>query len=112
MNGRRRLFYCVQQRQIGPPIELRMNPALHANFRGPPGPRLCSTAADLVESEIVGFAAKRSGRFAFRERAEPAFIFADVRVIDVAIDNISHYVAAHFVPEAISGARDFPYLAI
>jgi hypothetical protein len=89
-----------------------MNPALHANFRGTPSPRLCSTAADLLESEIVWFAAKRSGRFAFRERAKTAFIFADVRIIDIAVDNISHYVAAYFVPEAISGARDFHYLAI
>src|SRR5262249_1102541 len=72
----------------------RMDAALQADLGGTARPGLRASSRDLREVEIVRLAAQRLVRLVLRERAEPAAIAADIGVIDVAVDDVAHDVAA------------------
>src|SRR3546814_3982567 len=81
----------VQDIQICIAIESRMNPTLQANFGCPAFHRFRRAAADLIQIEAICRSAHVTGA-AFGKSAKAATIEADVRVIDVAIDDIGHVV--------------------
>ena len=50
-------FYGVDNVEVGLTRVLRMNPALHADFRRTPRPGFLHTAGDFGRVQIVGLAA-------------------------------------------------------
>src|SRR5213075_2000059 len=65
-----------------------MDPPLEADLRGAALPGLVAAAHDLIERDEVGRPAQVGGELALRERAEAAAEIADVRVVDVARDDV------------------------
>ncbi len=79
--------------------------ALQADLDGAALPRLLGAADDLVDRDEVRPAAQVVGQLAFREGAEAAAEVADVRVVDVARDDVGDGVAVHLAAERIGAAR-------
>src|SRR5207248_3956740 len=86
--------------------EGRMDSALQADLGAAPLPGLLAAADDLVERDEVRCAAQVRGEFALRECAEAAAEVADVRVVDVAGDDVGDRVAADLAPERVGGRDD------
>jgi hypothetical protein len=80
--------------------QLRVDAALHADLGGPVGGGLDGPRGDLVEREPerVGVA------LALGERAEPAADVADVREVDVAVDDVGDLVADDVAAQVVGGA--------
>ena len=87
-------------------VESRVDPALQADLGRPPLPGLLDAADDLLVRDEVGGAAQVLGELALRERAEPAAEVADVRVLDVAGDDVAHLVAADLPAEPVGRGED------
>src|SRR5205814_9974379 len=62
--------------------------------------------ADLLVRDDVGRAAQVRREPALLERAEPAAEVADVRVLDIARDDVAHLVAADLAPQPVGGGED------
>ena len=80
-----------------------MDPALQADLGRAALPRLDGAAHDLLVGDEVGLAAQVRGQLALREGAEPAAEVADVRVLDVAGDDVADLVAVDLAPQAVGG---------
>ena len=91
----------LHDRQVGVAGVARVDAALQAHFRRPARLRLRHALADLGEVEVVAGAAQRARAAALGERAEPAGIGADVRVVDVAIDDVGDGVAVDRGPQRV-----------
>ncbi len=86
--------------------ERRMDAALQADLRRAALPRLDDAADDLVVRDEIRRAAEVRGELPLRERAEAAAEVADVRVLDVARDDVAHLVAADLAAEPVGGGED------
>src|SRR5580765_2666173 len=83
-----------------------MDPALQADLGRAARPGLLAAAHDLLVRHEVRRAAEVRRQLSLREGTEPAAEVADVRVLDVARDDIRHLVAADLAPELICGRKD------
>ena len=83
-----------------------MDPALEAELDRAALPCLLGAAGDLVERDEVRRPAQVRREPALRERAEPAAEVADVRVLDIARDDVAHLVAADLAPQPVGGGED------
>src|SRR5208282_1364331 len=76
--------------EIGRTRVFRMDATLHADLARPARPRLARAAFDLLECQVIGPAAQVLAQLALREGAELAAEIADVRVVDVPVDDVAH----------------------
>jgi hypothetical protein len=106
MDLRHRTLDATADLEIGGPCIARVYPALHAHFRRAALPRFARAPLDFTERQIVWLAAQIFGGLAFRKGAEAAAIRADVRVIDIAIDDVADYIAVRLCPELVCGGAD------
>ncbi len=89
--GRALRFTAAAEFEIGLAGVARMDAALQADFGGAACGGFARAAGDFAMVEIVAACrAERRRRVAFGERAEAAFVEADIGVIDVAVDDIAH----------------------
>ncbi len=79
--------------------------ALEADLDGAAVPRLPRPAHDLLDRHDIGLPAQVRGQLALREGAEAAAEVADVRVVDVARDDVADLVAADLSPKLV-GRRE------
>src|ERR1700733_1427603 len=89
-----------------------MDSTLHANFGGAACPSLGGATAYFIDRQIVRLAAKRSRRLSLGECTEGTFVFADIGVVDVTIDDVADGIAADFLPERVGSAGDLTDFAI
>src|SRR5438552_11403372 len=101
MEARHRVPDRAHDREVVVARERRMDPALEADRRPPARPRLLATPDDLLVRDEIGRAAQIRGQLALRERAEAAAEVADVRVLDVARDDVGDLVAADLAAQPI-----------
>src|ERR1022692_2431374 len=78
-----------------------MDAALQTYLGRTRGRRLERAVRHFVEFEIVSRAAQILGPAAFRERAETAVIQTDVRVVDIAIDDVGNRIAHRLATQAV-----------
>jgi len=83
-----------------------MDAALQADLGGAAVPGLFAAADDLVERDEVGRPAEVGRQLPLGERAEPAAEVADVRVVDVAGDDVGDRVAADLAAELVGSGDD------
>src|SRR5215469_11531543 len=98
-----RLLDRAADREIGRTGVFRVDAALQAHLGRTTLPRFLNSPADFEEVEIIGPAAQIFAELTLRERAELAAEVTDVRVVDVASDNIADVIAADPVPEPVGG---------
>src|SRR5262249_33827876 len=83
-----------------------MDPALQAHLRRAALPGLLAAAHDLVMRDEIRGAAKVRREPSLGERAEAAAEVADVRVLDVAGDDVGDLVAADLASQYVGGGED------
>src|SRR6188768_504965 len=83
-----------------------MDSALQADLGRAALPRLPRAPDDLLERDEVRRAAQVRREPALRERAEAAPEVADVRVLDVARDDVADLVAADLAPQPVRRRED------
>src|SRR5262245_53592939 len=109
---RSRVFGGANDGEVRFPGIAGMDAALHADFGRTTLPRFRDAPGDFFERQIVGFAAFRMRRTAFGKSAKRAAIRADIGVIDIAIDNVAHRIAARCLPQLVSRlAHEIEFLA-
>src|SRR5206468_10313175 len=92
--------------------ERRMDSALEADLGCSALPGFPAAPHDLVVRYEVRRTAEVRGELPLRECAEAAAEVADVRVLDVARDDVADLVTAHFTPEAVcSGKHPVAFVA-
>ena len=99
-------FTALQDLDVGVARVVRVNAALHAHFGGAAVPAFARAALDFVERQIVGTAAQVLRQFALRECAELAFEVADVRVVDVAVDDVADHIAIDVAANRVGRVDD------
>ena len=82
-----------------------MDSTLEADLGCAAIPGFLATAHDLLVRHEVRRTAQVRGELPLRERAEAATEVTDVRVLDVARDDVAHLVTAHLAPEAVRGGK-------
>ena len=87
-------FHGGDDAEIGLARIARPDAALQADLGGAALPGLARAPRDLLEREVVGLLAMAETVPALGEGAEGAAVGADVRVVDVAVDDVGHGVAA------------------
>src|SRR6266516_6471759 len=96
---------CVLDRaddgEVVVPGEGGMDPALQADLCRAALPGLLASAHDLLVRHEVRRAAEARRKLPFRECAEAAAEIADVRVLDVARNDIGDLIAANVAPELV-----------
>ena len=97
---------CLADLDVVVAREARVDAALQADLRRTALPGLVAATDDLLERHHVRGPPQVLGQLALRERAEPAAEVADVRVVDVARDDVAHRVAAHLAPELVRRLED------
>ncbi len=78
---------------------------MQADFRRTTRPGLHGAAGDFLEIDFIGRATLRFGA-AFGEGAEPAFIEADIGIVDVAVDDVSYRVVGNTRAQIVGGGED------
>ena len=86
--------------------ERRVDAALKAYLGRPALPRLAHPPDDLLLGNEIRRAAQVRRELALRERAESAAEVADVRVLDVARDDVGDLVAAHLAAQCVRRRED------
>src|SRR5215212_8766428 len=97
------LLNRAADRQIGRASVFRVNAALQAHFGGAALPGLLAAPYDLIEVEIVRPAAQILAELAFREGTELAAEITDIRVVDVAGDDVGYRVARYLAAQPVGG---------
>ena len=82
-------LHRVEQIEVERARQVGVDPALHAHLGGAELPRFLGAIGDLGEGQRVGLGI----HLALGERAEPAPHVADVREVDVPVDDVGHVVA-------------------
>ena len=67
-------FHRAQRRKIGIAGIVRMDAALHADFRGAPRPSFAGAAGDLLGIEVIGRSAQVCRRLALGKCAKRAMV--------------------------------------
>src|SRR2546429_3804593 len=101
----------AHHRQVIVAREGGMDPTLQAHLRRPPLPRLLAPADDLPVRHEVRRSTQIRRQPALRERAESAAEVADVRVLDVARDDVGDLVPADLASEPVGRGEDTIALA-
>ncbi len=83
--------------------EVGVDPALQGDLGGTPLPGLPGPVDDLRDVHQVGLAPQVQAARPLGEGTEPAAEVAEIRVVDVAIDDVGHGVADRPTPELIGG---------
>src|SRR5688500_15342066 len=78
-----------------------MDAPLHTDLGRAQIPRLDRATRDLLRGQEIRLASEVEGLRTLRERAEPAPEIAEVRVIDVPVDDVGDLVADRGAPEVI-----------
>src|SRR6266511_2853659 len=86
--------------------EAGVNAALQAHLDRAALPGLAASADDLFERHQIGAATEVLGELPLREGAEAAAEVADVRVVDVARDNVGNGVAVDLAAKLVGTADD------
>src|SRR6185436_16333746 len=86
--------------------ERRMDPTLQADLSRAALPGLLAAAHDLLMRHEVRRAAQVRRQLSLREGTEPAAEVTDVRVLDVARDDVRHLVTADLAPKLVGGSKD------
>src|SRR6478752_8297554 len=84
----------LADRFVGGAGVVGMDAALQAHFGCPAIPRLDGATRNFLEGKVIGRAAQILVRTAFRKGAELATEVADVCIIDIAVHDVAHDVAA------------------
>src|SRR5262249_49115295 len=92
--------------EIGLAGELWMDAALETDLRRALLPRFARALADFLEGEEVGHVAQAGLGGRLREGAERARAGADVRVVDVAIQEVGRGVADARASQLVRGVAD------
>ena len=106
MNLRRGFFCGSANFQIGIAGERRVNATLHAHFSRAALPGFAHASGDLRQLNHVGLAAQFFVGFAFGKCAEAAVVKADVGVVNVARDHVTHRVTNRGFAQLICCAAD------
>ncbi len=85
------------QLEVRGPRQVRMDAALHTDLGRAHRPRLFGADADLLLGEGVGVDVVAS----LRERAEPAPRVADIRKVDVPVDDVGHVLTDRVPPQVV-----------
>src|SRR5215207_11394571 len=93
--------------EVGVAGESRMDSALEADLHGAAFPGLPPAPHDLAQRDEIRPAAQVRSQPSLREGAEAAAEVADVRVVDVARDDVGDGVAVHQAPQPV-GRREDP----
>src|SRR4051794_27727656 len=96
----------AHDREVVVPGEGRVDPALQTHLGRAALPGLLAATHDLLVRHEVRRAAQVCRQLPLRERTEAAAEVTDVRVLDVARDDVRHFVAADLAPELIGGRKD------
>ena len=105
MQAGNRLLDRPDDREVVVTGERRMDPALEADLGRAAIPGFLAAAHDFLVRHEVRRTAQVRGELAFRERTEAAAEVTDVRVLDVARDDVADLVAAHLAPEAVRSGK-------
>ena len=97
----------VDDRRVVLAGEGRVDPALEANLGRAPLPGLAGAADDFLMRHEVRRTAQVRSQLSFRKGAEAAAEVADVRVLDVACDDVADLVTADLAPKPVGG-REHP----
>ena len=100
-----RFLHRAAEVEIGLPGVVGVDAALHADFGRAALPGFDHAPLHLVEPEVVRLAAQVLGELALGEGAELAAEVADVGVVDVAVDDVGHDVAARLAPQRVGGVH-------
>src|SRR5262245_21340927 len=95
-------FHRADDAEIGLARIPRPDAALQANLGGAARPGLARPRRNLLEREVVGLLAVAEAVPPLRKRTEGAAIGADIRVVDVAVDDISDDIAATAPAQCVS----------
>lgn len=106
MHVRNRFFHCPRQREISIAGVTGVDAALHANFGGAALPGFMHSPLHFIEFEIVRFTAQILACLAFGERAKLAAKITNVRVVDVARDDVTHGGRINFRAQAVRAIAD------
>ncbi len=101
---RRRGFHGVYDRKIGLAGVAGADSALQANLSSAARPSLLHPPGNLAKIEIIGLVAMPEVVPSLGESTKFASVSADVRVVNVAVDDISHATAHAGLSQAIGGA--------
>ena len=112
MHPRHGLLDGAANRFIGCAGILRVDAALQADFGGTTRPGFLGATGDFCMVKIIGRAAQGFMSLALAEGAEAATIGADIRIIDVPIDDIAHGIARNCLPQPIGGRHDMRLIRI
>src|SRR5579864_8991119 len=91
---------------VGGTGETRVDAALQAHLRGAPGPGFSDARSDLPEIQQVSGVCAGTLAFAFGEGAKSAAVSADVRVVDVTVDDVGCDIPADGGAQLIGRGTD------
>src|SRR5262245_40430575 len=94
-------FHRAYDVQISASGVVRIDAALPADFGRAAVPCGLHAARDLLRRESVGRPAKRFTDLALGEGAEVASVDTDIRIVDVAVDDIAHRATTRRFTQAI-----------
>ena len=104
MNVRRRGFHGLHDRKIGLARVAGADSALKTDLRRAARPGLLHSPGDLAKIEIIGLVPMPEIVPPLGESTKFASVSADVRVVDVAVDDIGHAIADAGLSQVICGA--------
>src|ERR1700722_13850784 len=87
-------FHRPKQGEICISGIVRIDAALHTHLGGATVPGLARPARYFCVREVIRISPQLLAQFSLRESAEAAFEGAYVRVVDIAIDDITNHIAA------------------
>src|SRR5438105_7330069 len=96
----------AQQFEIRLTCVVGMNTALHADLNGTAIPGFAYPSRHFLECEVIRRAAQMDRCLSLRKRAKPALVGTDVSIVDVAVDQIAHCIAADRAAKNIGRLTD------
>src|SRR5690606_7142060 len=91
----------ARKRDVGISGVVWVDAPLHAYLGSPTVPRLAGTSDHFLDGKVIRSAAQVLRGAAFRKRAELTAEPTDVRVINVAIDDVADFIPASHLPQFI-----------
>ena len=93
--------------QIGFTGKFRMNTTLKTDLRCAPFPGFLCPSDNLSKIQYVSLVAQTLKRGTFRECTESTSISTNIRIVNVAVNHISHGVTDRTAPEIVCEMADF-----